>query len=53
MAPVEALAIGDELRQHVRVLQDSWPTEQDRRSDLASHLRVSEMLRRVQSSDRR
>ena len=53
MAPAEALAIGDELRQHVRVLQDSWPTEQDRRSDLASHLRVSEMLRRVQSSDRR
>jgi hypothetical protein len=53
MAPAERLAVGDELRRHVAAFQESWPTEQDRRSDLASHLRVSEMLRRVQSSHRR
>lgn len=48
MSPGEALSVGDELRHHVSTLRD-WPTEEERRTDLASHIRVSEMLRRVKS----
>ena len=47
MTPAEALRVGDELRHHVSALRDDWPTEEDRRNDLASHVRLSEMLRRV------
>jgi hypothetical protein len=47
MKPVEALEVGDELRHHVSALRSDWPTEEDRRKDLASHIRISEMLRRV------
>jgi hypothetical protein len=49
MTPAEALQVGDQLRYHVRVLHEDWPTDADRRSDLAMHVRVSETLRRVQS----
>jgi hypothetical protein len=49
MTAAEALSVGDELRSHVRALQDGWPSEEDRRKDLASHIRVSEALRRVES----
>jgi hypothetical protein len=48
MTPSEALAIGDELRRHAQALHPDWPTEEDRRADLAVHVRVSESLRRVQ-----
>jgi hypothetical protein len=47
MTPEEALEVGDELRRHVSAIRSDWPTEEDRRKDLASHIRVSEMLRRV------
>jgi hypothetical protein len=47
MTPAESLEVGDGLRQHVSALRDDWPTEEDRRKDLASHTRVSELLRRV------
>jgi len=47
MTAAEALAVRDELRQHVLAVRPDWPTEQDRRNDLASHIRLSEMLRRV------
>jgi hypothetical protein len=50
MTPAEALEVGDELRHHVSALRSDWPTEEDRRNDLASHVRISEMLRRVKSS---
>jgi hypothetical protein len=46
MTAAEALSVGDELRHHVSTLRD-WPTEKERREDLASHIRLSEMLRRV------
>jgi hypothetical protein len=49
MKPAEALTVGDELRHHVSALRSDWPTEEDRRKDLASHIRISEMLRRVKS----
>jgi len=48
MTPGEALALGDELRRHAQKLRPDWPTEEDRRADLAVHIRVSESLRRVQ-----
>jgi len=47
MQPAEALRVGDELRHHASALLESWPREEDRRSDLAVHIRVSESLRRV------
>jgi len=47
MSPADALRVGDELRHHASVLREGWPTEEDRREDLASHKRVAEMLRRV------
>jgi hypothetical protein len=53
MTAAEALHVGDELRNHIRTLQRDWPTVEDRRKDLASHVRVSEMLSRVRPSHRR
>ena len=53
MTPAEALEVGDELRHHVRALRGDWPTEEDRQSDLAAHVRVSESLRRVKPPGRR
>jgi len=47
MTAAEALSVGDELRHHAYALRPGWPTEEDRRNDLASHIRVSEMLRSV------
>jgi hypothetical protein len=53
MTPAEALSVGDELRHHASALRDDWPSEEDRRKDLASHIRVAEMLRRVKPPDGR
>jgi GT2 family glycosyltransferase len=50
MSAAEALSVGDELRHHASTLREGWPTEEDRREDLASHIRVAEMLRSVNSS---
>jgi hypothetical protein len=47
MTPAEALQVGDELRYHAHTLHDGWPTDADRRNDLAVHIRVSKSLRRV------
>jgi hypothetical protein len=47
MTPAQALAVGDALREHYKSTHPSWPTEEDRQEDLASHIRVSEMLRSV------
>jgi len=52
LSPEEALRIGDELRRHVASLRPDWPSEKERQSDLATHLRVSESLRRVDISRR-
>ena len=47
MTVAEALEVGDELRHHVSALRADWPTEEDRQKDLASHIRLTEMLRLV------
>ena len=53
MTAAEALHVGDELRDHAHTLLVGWPTDADRREDLAPHVRVSESLRRVKSPSRR
>ncbi len=53
MTADETLHVGDELRNHILALQNYWPTEEDRRKDLASHVRLSEMLGRVKLPHRR
>jgi hypothetical protein len=53
MTPADALRLGDELRHHVQAIHHDWPDGLDRREDLASHARVSEMLSRVKASNGR
>jgi hypothetical protein len=50
MTAGEALQLADELRAAVRNRRSDWPSEEDRRSDLATHQRVSESLQRVRPS---
>lgn len=47
MTPEEALHIGDELRETARRIHPDWPSEEERREDLATHIRVSAGLRLV------
>lgn len=47
MTAADLLGIGDELRRHAHELHPDWPTKEHRREDLATHVRVSEALRRV------
>lgn len=53
MTPAEALSVGDELRYHASTVREDWPTIEERRQDRATHIRVSEMLRRVEPAHRR
>jgi hypothetical protein len=53
LTPEEALCIGDDLRRHVAELRPDWPSADERRTDLATHIRVAESLRRVDTSRRR
>ena len=43
----EGLLIADELRRHAQRLHPDWPSEEDRREDLETHIRVSAALRSV------
>jgi hypothetical protein len=52
MTAGDALDVGDDLRNYVMSLNDHWPSEEDRRNDLAMHVRVSGSLRRVDSARR-
>ena len=52
LRPEEALRIADTLRQQVRILRPSWPSERERESDRESHTHVAECLRRVRSPKR-
>jgi hypothetical protein len=45
--PTEALMACGDLRNYALSLHPDWPTEKDRREDLANHIRVSESLGRV------
>lgn len=47
LGPAEGLRIGDELRRRLLAIDPQWPSEAERRRDLASHHRVAELLRRA------
>jgi len=49
MTPGQALQLGDELRTSVTSRRGDWPSDDERRSDLETHARVSESLRRVRA----
>jgi hypothetical protein len=53
MSAADALRVGDALRQHAIALRKGWPSEEDRRNDLASHIRVSDMVRSVKPPEGR
>ncbi len=53
MTPAEKLAVGDMLRNHALAVHPDWPTEEQRREDLAVHIRVSEALRSVKPKGNR
>jgi hypothetical protein len=47
MTASEALQLADDLRSSVTSRRPDWPSDDERRADLATHVRVSESLRRV------
>lgn len=49
MAADQALAVGEQLRQHARSVKPGWPDADERAADLSVHVRVSEALRAVSS----
>jgi len=51
--PAERLRQGDALRDHIQSIHPDWPTEEQRREDFLTHVRVSEMLRSVKPKNRR
>lgn len=52
LTPAEKIRIGDMLRRHAQALRPDWPSPEERREDLETHIRVSEALRRVPSPSR-
>jgi len=53
MTAADVLGMGDALRHHAKALHPDWPTGDDRKKDLAVHLRVSECLRSVAATKHR
>jgi hypothetical protein len=49
MTASEALQLADELRCSVVSRRSDWPSVDERRSDLETHVRVSESLRRARA----
>lgn len=47
LGPQEGLRIADELRRQMLAIDPQWPSEAERRCDLADHHRVAELLRRA------
>jgi hypothetical protein len=48
-APAEGLRIADELRKQVLAQNPGWPSEQERREDLAAHLRLVAIFDRFEA----
>jgi hypothetical protein len=51
--PAAGIRIADELRKQVLAQKPGWPSDEERREDLATHLRVLEALARVPPRRRR
>lgn len=52
LGPLEGLRIADELRRQALLRDPSWPDAGERQADLASHIRVAGLLRRVDRARR-
>ncbi len=47
LGPLESFRISEELRQQALLQHPGWPHPSDRRDDILSHVRLSELLRRA------
>lgn len=47
LSPGEALRIGEDLRRHARAANPDWPSEEERRRDVAHHAELARELSRV------
>ena len=47
LGPAEGFRIGDELRRQKLALDPDWPSPAEREADLAHHVRLAELFRRV------
>ena len=45
--PAAGIRMADELRRQVLAVRPDWPSAEEREEDLATHLRVIDVLRRV------
>lgn len=52
LGPLEGLRIADELRRQMLQQNPEWPGPELRDADLASHVRVAELLRRADAARR-
>lgn len=52
LGPIEAFRIAEQLRGQALLQNPSWPDADDRREDLASHVRVAALLIRAGSARR-
>jgi hypothetical protein len=50
LGPSEGFRIADELRRQALRQHPGWPSPDDRREDLAAHVRLSELFRRAPHS---
>lgn len=47
VGPIEGFRIADELRRQLVGQHPGWPSDEERREDLAAHVRLAELLRRA------
>jgi len=52
LGPDEGIRIADELRRQMKLQDSSWPSVGSRQADLANHIRVAELLLRVNAARR-
>lgn len=50
--PAAGIRVADELRRQVLAARPEWPLEREREEDLATHLRLIEVIRRAPRSAR-
>ena len=50
--PAGSLRAADELRRQAVLARPGWPSAREREEDLATHLRLVEIIRRVPARDR-
>ncbi len=53
LGPLEAFRIGEQLRSQARLRNPGWPDADERRQDIAAHVRVAALLARASSARRR